>query len=61
MKMSKDVKGDLSKKKIKILTVSQCNSLSDKYSWESFETPYSLSYGLNSTNFILLGALFGIK
>ena len=29
-------------------------SLSDKYSWERYESPYSSSYGLNSTSTDLL-------
>ena len=39
------------------LLVALLNSLSDKYPWERYEPPYLPSYGLNSTNTVLLDAL----
>ena len=35
--------------------VALLRSLSDKYPWERYETPYPPSYWLNSTTAVLLG------
>ena len=37
--------------------VALLHSLSDKYPWERYETPYPPSYGLNSKCTVLLGEL----